>query len=236
MIVREDQIAALESHEVTMEQPQEQLTDCQHQSIPGLMVAIFGMDSESKPFFQHALAKDFSRRSALLEGVEYRLKPGEIVGIQHKKHRARARVLWVCEIGETRQYKVSIHLVAAEDCPWEDIESNANSFSARKRGRERRREPRAAVVVGVDLSKKPQGGIIRTHSSDLSPNGCYLETAWPLSIGTEVSLAMWLEGTRVNATAIVRTSHPGTGMGLEFTGLTPEEQERVKEFLQCPKT
>jgi hypothetical protein len=215
-----------------MAQSLKQGIDHLQQLEPGLMVSVFGMDCDSKPFFQHAMARNFSQRSALLEGVEYRLTPGEVIGVQCKKQRARARVLWVCEVGSTRQYKVSIHLAVAEQCPWIDS-MNGSLFSLTgKPLKERRRHPRAAVMIGVEVSQHENTGIIRTHSSDLSACGCYVETAYPLSVGTQVNLAMWLEGHRVDATAIVRTSHAGSGMGLEFKGLTPAEEQQVEEFLR----
>jgi hypothetical protein len=83
-----------------------------------LPVTVFGTDAEGKPFFQHVTAQDLSRKSAVLEGMEHRLKPGDTIGLQFKEHKTRALVVWSCE-QEFGPTQVCVQLLPAEKCPWE---------------------------------------------------------------------------------------------------------------------
>jgi hypothetical protein len=72
---------------------------------------------------------------------------------------------------------------------------------------------------------------MRVQVSDVSGNGCYVETILPLPKGTILKIDFWIDEQRVSGTAAVRTCDPGVGMGMEFTGLTPETKQRVQEYL-----
>lgn len=83
-----------------------------------LPVTVFGTDAEGKPFFQHVTAQDLSPKSAVLEGIEQRLKPGDMIGLQFKEQKARALVVWSCE-QEMGPMQACVQLLPAEKCPWE---------------------------------------------------------------------------------------------------------------------
>jgi hypothetical protein len=83
-----------------------------------LPLTVFGTDAEGKPFLQHVTAQDLSRKSAVLEGVEHKLKPGDTIGLQFKEHKARALVVWSCE-QESGPTQVCVQLLPVDKCPWE---------------------------------------------------------------------------------------------------------------------
>ena len=60
-----------------------------------LMIHVFGMDANSRPFSQHARADNISDHGAKLSGLEKRLAVGEIVGVQVGEKKARFKVMWV---------------------------------------------------------------------------------------------------------------------------------------------
>jgi len=66
---------------------------------------------------------------------------------------------------------------------------------------------------------------------DFSASGCYVETMYPLAVGTELELTITLKALDVTVpvTATVRTSDQGVGMGVKFGG---EHAERLRELLQ----
>ena len=66
---------------------------------------------------------------------------------------------------------------------------------------------------------------MRANATDISGNGCYVETVMPLSVGTALCVDLWMGKERVTPSAVVRTRDPGVGMGIEFTGL-PEESKK----------
>jgi hypothetical protein len=72
---------------------------------------------------------------------------------------------------------------------------------------------------------------IRVRATDISANGCYVETMLPLSTGTILRVEFWVDGEKISTSGIVRTKDPGVGMGIEFTGLTPSAQKRFQIFL-----
>ena len=66
---------------------------------------------------------------------------------------------------------------------------------------------------------------LRFNTTDISENGCYVETVMPLSVGTALRVELWMGKERVTPGAVVRTRDPGVGTGIEFTGL-PEESKK----------
>src|SRR5947208_12144199 len=54
--------------------------------------------------------------------------------------------------------------------------------------------------------------------SDVSGNGCYVETILPLPVGTTLRVDFYLENQHIKISAVVRTCDPGVGNGIEFTG------------------
>ncbi|HEU5404057.1 MAG TPA: PilZ domain-containing protein [Terriglobales bacterium] len=53
---------------------------------------------------------------------------------------------------------------------------------------------------------------------DFSPSGCYIETMYPLPIGTELQLDITIKAldAAITVDATVRTSDMGVGMGVKF--------------------
>ena len=95
---------------------------------------------------------------------------------------------------------------------------------------ERRRYSRAPSDRGVQCWKLsgtiPVWGKLR----DLSPDGCFIETVTPFPIGTQVRLLVMLFGWQLRAEGEVRVSTK-RGMGVMFTGLRPEDADRLHSSL-----
>jgi hypothetical protein len=72
---------------------------------------------------------------------------------------------------------------------------------------------------------------MRVNATDISGNGCYVETAMPLAITTVLKVDLWIDQEHLTATATVRTRDPGVGMGIEFTGLPDESKKRFQAHL-----
>jgi len=67
-----------------------------------LQVRIAGIDASGRPLLQMVTTRNISRQGALLEGIQSKLKLGEIVAITYKSSRARFRVIWVGDAGTER--------------------------------------------------------------------------------------------------------------------------------------
>jgi CheY-like chemotaxis protein len=76
--------------------------------------------------------------------------------------------------------------------------------------------------------------------TDLSLGGCYVQTDAPFPERSLVDLCLKAEGHEVHTEGMVRVTHPGQGMGLEFPSRTPEQREQVTNLINflrnCPAT
>ena len=59
-----------------------------------LPVQICGMDANSRPYIQAASLRTISGRGATLQGVEARLKPGDVVDVLYEGTKAQFRIVW----------------------------------------------------------------------------------------------------------------------------------------------
>jgi hypothetical protein len=66
--------------------------------------------------------------------------------------------------------------------------------------------------------------------TDISLEGCYVESHSPLPVGNEMVFTIKVSDTLIRGRARVKASHHAVGMGLEFLHLSSEDQQRL-EFL-----
>lgn len=72
---------------------------------------------------------------------------------------------------------------------------------------------------------------LRGATSDLSLGGCYIESIFPLPMGTHLELKLRLEGTLLLLGTVV-TCDPQVGNGIQFTKMLPEDLEELRLFLE----
>jgi CheY-like chemotaxis protein len=76
--------------------------------------------------------------------------------------------------------------------------------------------------------------------TDLSLGGCYVQTDAPFPERSLVDLCLKAEEHEVHTEGMVRVTHPGHGMGLEFPSRTAEQREQVANLINflrnCPAT
>ena len=65
---------------------------------------------------------------------------------------------------------------------------------------------------------------------DVSLGGCYISTRFNLSVGAEVELKLWVDGVAVKIKAIVRTSDPGVGDGMQFLQLDATGEQVLNDY------
>lgn len=61
--------------------------------------------------------------------------------------------------------------------------------------------------------------------------GLFLQTPNPLPAGTMMQLLFDLKAGEVRARAVVRSSAPGKGMGVQFVQMQPVDRGRLNQFL-----
>lgn len=201
-----------------------------------LPVRVFGMDSGGKPFNQHVRARNISGSGALVSGVEAQLKPGDVIGIELEHKKARCRVIWVVDAGGIQKNQLGLQLMDGQECPWrEALDKQASqpaTGAAAANPANRRRRPRHRITFALELRDERTNIPMRVNATDISGNGCYIETIMPLPVATNLKVEFFMEDERITSTAIVRTCDPGVGMGIEFLSLTPDLQDRFQQLLE----
>ena len=76
--------------------------------------------------------------------------------------------------------------------------------------------------------------------TDLSLGGCYVETESPFPEHALVDLCLRTDEMAVHTEGMVRVTHPGHGMGVEFPSRTPEQRAQVGNLISflrgCPES
>ena len=195
-------------------------------------VRIWGMSAQGRPFSQHVRAQNISGEGASLNDVESELKVGDVIGIQCDNNKARCTVIWAMNTGTLKKNQVGIRLVTDQECPWrehlpEGVESVEVSAS------NRRRYYRHKISLPIEVRDERVKAPTRINATDVSGNGCYIETMMPMQIGTVLRIDIWIDTDRITATAVVRTCDPGVGNGIEFTGLPADGKIKLQKYLDA---
>jgi hypothetical protein len=94
----------------------------------------------------------------------------------------------------------------------------------------RRKNTRYRCSGGVELRHHETTAPIFANLSDVSLEGCYVETVSTLPVASEVLFLMRTNDLELRGRALVKTSNHAVGMGLEFMHM-PHEDQRKLEFL-----
>jgi hypothetical protein len=197
-----------------------------------LDMRVWGMGADGRAFSQHARAHNISAGGALLCGIERDLKIGDTIGVQAGEKKARCKVVWAANTGSVQKIKVGVQLVSRLECPW-------TAWLPRSEGDApivapgRRRWERHKITILIALYDERTSIPIRVTATDISGSGCYVETLSPLPMGTGLGAELWIGPEKVTTRALVRTSDPRVGMGIEFVGLKTEDQRRFQAYLQA---
>jgi hypothetical protein len=191
------------------------------------------MGSNDQPFFQNAMAQNVSATGACLYGIEPNLKVGDVIGVQYEARKARCKVVWVVDAGALKKTQVGVELVADQDCPWIAALPAGMKLDERAQQRQdnRRQFARHRISYPLELRDERVNTPLRVNATDVSGNGCYVETVMPLPVATALRVDLWIEQERLTTTAVVRTRDPGVGMGIEFTGLSEDSKKRFQAHL-----
>ena len=198
-----------------------------------LKVRVWGMGSNSQPFHQSAIAQNISATGACIYGIEPDLKVGDVIGVQYETRKARCKVIWVVDAGALKKTQVGVQLVADQDCPWSAVLPPEMASEERTTARHdnRRKFYRHKISYPLELRDERVNTPLRVNATDISGNGCYIETVMPLPIATALRVDLWIDQERFSPSAVVRTRDPGVGMGIEFTGMTEDAKKRFQAHL-----
>ncbi len=206
-------------------------------------VRIYGMDADGKPFGINVATLNISRNGALLSRVEVNLNIGDVIGLQKGVAKAKYRVKWLGKKGSANQGQAGLecmeptrNVFGVEDsAAVSDVREQAGlqrrtRESGGDRG-ERRASPRYKCDLGVQVRMEGTEMNLWSRCTDLSEGGCYVESRSPVKVGTKLTVTFFLQPESLILPAIVRTSFPGMGIGLQFQFSSSVESSRLQRFL-----
>lgn len=200
-----------------------------------LKVRVWGMGANNQPFFQSAIAQNISATGACIYGIEPELKVGDVIGVQYETRKARCKVVWVVDAGALKKTQVGVQLVVDQECPWSEVLPPELIEEERTQARHdnRRAFQRHKISFPLELRDERVNMPLRVNATDISGNGCYVETVMPLPVATALRIDLWMGEERISPSGVVRTRDPGVGMGIEFTGLPVELKKRFQAHLDA---
>ncbi|MFY9912644.1 MAG: PilZ domain-containing protein [Candidatus Sulfotelmatobacter sp.] len=197
-----------------------------------LRLRVWGIGADNQPFHQNANAQNVSLTGACICGLEHELKIGDVIGVQYENKKARCKVIWVMEAGGLKKVQVGVQLVVDQECPWvsqlpAEMRLNQPVVSPDNR----RKFLRHKISFPLEFRDERVNTPMRVNATDISGNGCYVETVMPLAVSTVLRVDFWMNEEHLSTTATVRTRDPGVGMGIEFTGLPEDSKKRFQAHL-----
>jgi hypothetical protein len=93
-------------------------------------VTVWGVDTRGDRFLQEARARDISLSGALLWGLDSELRSGDVIGVLYAGKKARYRVVWVRQSGNSQKVQAAIHRFADDECPWKELLTEAQPEAA----------------------------------------------------------------------------------------------------------
>jgi len=207
-------------------------------------VVVRGFDAQRRPFSVKAETCDISANGACLQGVGNLIEAGSKIEVEFRDRSAWYRVQWIRKNGSDATTRAGLRCLERKyiwNVPqktWEADAYNQNEPIAQRTydssipggGRERRKYPRRACRIEAQISSPDSASLARGTITDISLNGCYVEMLSPLPIDTAIVLAFNLDDAPLRVNGKVRTSQVSFGMGVAFTGMSPEDYERVRNF------
>src|SRR5664280_308562 len=206
-------------------------------TLADIHVRLYGLDTRGKAFHVRAHHLSASGSGAVLGNVAVALSVGDVIGVQAGASKGKFRVQWIgaradgtegelgiegCEIAAgfwrsepIRQGTIPARAVVAETYPLQ----------------ERRRSPRHACEIGVQIQSAGSEVKLWCHCTDISEGGCYIDSRIPLNVGTRLQLTLFLEPEHLIVEAVVRTSFPGMGMGLQLCFASDEQADVLRRYL-----
>jgi len=195
-----------------------------------ILVRVWGMDADGRPFFQNANATNLSSEGAMLSAINHPLKAGDVVGVQHDEKKARFKVVWVIDGGAARKIELGVQILPNQQCPWQGLTKMEKAAIAPAKNKRRyvRHKVLFPLEIGFEDSRRTH---MQTNATDIGGRGCYVETLLPLPLGTKVKITFWMDSEKIQTSGVVRASDGGVGMGIEFTQLDNQVQDRLQKHL-----
>lgn len=208
-----------------------------------LPVRIYGMTTEGKPFNSVAHTLNVSKSGALLGNVDVNLNVGDVIGVQKGVYKGKFRIQWVGKKGSSAQGQVGVECTEGAKNIWgleaapysmvrERDSAGRRAFAGMGFERERRAAVRHRCDIGVQIQQGDSGVKLWGRCTDISEGGCYIDSRSPAEVNAKFQLTLFLEGESLVAPAVVRTSFPNMGMGVQFEFQQEDQAVILRRYLR----
>ena len=218
-----------------------------------LPVLVRGKDENGVLFMLPAHTNDIAGSGACLSGLNGVGRMGEKIEIEYRGQKATFRIQWVGLEGTPRAGQIGVRCLEPGNYIWgvplpewspDSYDPSAPNYArpeplVTQSGygattsappTERRRFPRQACRLEALVADEGTATRLPAKVTDLSLGGCYVEMLSPLPSGSLVELTLDPGGTLIRVRGKVRVSQMGMGMGVAFTGLSPEDFENLRNL------
>lgn len=214
-------------------------------------VIVRGTDHRGSPFAVTTETHDVSCTGASLKGLQGIAEPGRKIEVECQNQKAWYRVQWAHAANRTKEWRVGVRCLEPGKYIWgvppkewqpdtfdpfaagpelPEVDSAARAAPAPPR--ERRRFARHACRIEVQVAADGAYGkvLVKGKITDISLSGCYVEMLSPLPEVTPIELTFNTGHALLHLSAQVCSSQEGFGMGVAFTGMTPDDFEQLRQF------
>lgn len=105
-------------------------------------------------------------------------------------------------------------------------------FTPAKAKQPKRRHPRTKIRKTLLVAWQGGGRRDANRARNVCLGGIYIDTTDPAEVGEVVQLLFDAPDGEVRARAVVRSMHPGRGMGVEFVGMDYMARKRLHSMLK----
>ena len=215
-----------------------------------LPVTVRGFNAHGNPFEVNTETHDISFSGASLEGLQDVVEPGAKIELESHGRKAWYRVRWVGREGSSKSGRIGIHSLEHGRYIWgvapkgwepdayeppvaaksEAALSTVTAAFSAWTGPERRQFARHPCRIETKVTVEDGSITLPGKIEDISLGGCYVEMLAPLPSNTQVRLSFKLEGEVLEPHGRVCSSQIGSGMGIAFTSVKPEEFEALRRY------
>ena len=225
-----------------------------------LPVKVHGSNARGEPFSEVACVTDISQNGARLEGAQCVKNLNEIITLEHEGCRVQFRVAWVGEPGTRLAGSAGLQTLTPQRVMFglELPPPGPDSFDPtlphgaldratgvverpsgiidrrvveRRHQSERRKFPRYKCSGSAELRRHGTEMAAWGKISDICQGGCYVELTSPLPVDTAVDVVLNVCDQTVRTRGIVRSNHPGFGMGVQFLETQPDHAALLSEVI-----
>ncbi len=99
----------------------------------------------------------------------------------------------------------------------------------------RRKSSRHRLNCPVRIRERGVEAALTATVSDISLDGCYVETLQPFPMGTQLELTLNPPQGEIEASGSVCSVHLRTGMGVSFSAVDEESRQRLARLVAAQK-